>query len=58
MRIDALVRLRTLLVLAVVMWWLHVHLREDRARQAAGGAQAHRRPDAASRGNPRWSDGA
>ena len=28
MSIDALLRLSPLLVPAVVMWWLHVHLRE------------------------------
>jgi hypothetical protein len=34
MSIDELLRLRTLLLPAVVMWWLHVHLREtERDRQ-------------------------
>jgi hypothetical protein len=35
MSIDELLRLSTLLLPAVVMWWLHVHLREtvrDRQR--------------------------
>ena len=34
MSIDELLRLSTLLLPAVVMWWLHVHLREtERDRQ-------------------------
>jgi hypothetical protein len=36
MSIDELLRLSSLLLPAVVMWWLHVHLREtERDRQQA-----------------------
>ena len=58
MSIDELLRLSPLLLPAVVMWWLHVHLREIERDKQWGCAQANRRPDAASRGNHRWSDGA